>query len=243
MPRGNSDPTYNRRSTLPQQSAIHRRCPAHHLNSPALTVDHGAPLLLLVPVKLGIEELKGHYQDYLCPEEPRDYWRTWVFPLRRNLTPFNILKIQGEIRCLVSLKSLHLSSSRKRGSAALNGSRLAAAARPEHLTPEIRQLFKRNILDRHSCPIAAVAGPVAPAATRPDRRISSPGSLHSDRRRQDLSRSRRHSQLRACRYVIFSIATWHRAGSAIRVINSGHLAAAEYVAASARNSCWRSQQL
>src|SRR5467141_3220303 len=34
-----------------------------------------------------------------------------------------------------------------------------AAARPEHLTTDIRQLFKRNILDSIGCAIAAVAGP------------------------------------------------------------------------------------
>ena len=33
----------------------------------------------------------------------------------------------------------------------------AAAARPERLTAEIRQLFKRNILDSIGCAIAAVA--------------------------------------------------------------------------------------
>jgi 2-methylcitrate dehydratase len=35
----------------------------------------------------------------------------------------------------------------------------AAAARPEHLTTDIRQLFKRNILDSIGCAIAAVASP------------------------------------------------------------------------------------
>jgi 2-methylcitrate dehydratase len=35
----------------------------------------------------------------------------------------------------------------------------AVAARPEHLTTDIRQLFKRNILDSMGCAIAAVAGP------------------------------------------------------------------------------------
>jgi len=34
----------------------------------------------------------------------------------------------------------------------------AVAARPERLTPEIRQLFKRNILDRLACAIAALPG-------------------------------------------------------------------------------------
>src|SRR3984957_5169128 len=35
----------------------------------------------------------------------------------------------------------------------------ATAARPEHLTTDIRHLFKRNILDSIACAIAAVAGP------------------------------------------------------------------------------------
>jgi 2-methylcitrate dehydratase PrpD len=34
----------------------------------------------------------------------------------------------------------------------------AVAARPEHLTTDIRQLYKRNILDSTGCAIAAVAG-------------------------------------------------------------------------------------
>jgi 2-methylcitrate dehydratase len=35
----------------------------------------------------------------------------------------------------------------------------ASAARPEHLTTDIRRLFKRNILDSIACAIAAVASP------------------------------------------------------------------------------------
>src|SRR5579864_7556728 len=35
----------------------------------------------------------------------------------------------------------------------------AAGTRPEHLTPEIRQLYKRNILDSLGCGIAALPGP------------------------------------------------------------------------------------
>jgi len=35
----------------------------------------------------------------------------------------------------------------------------AAAALPEHLAPDIRQLFKRNILDSIGCAIAALPGP------------------------------------------------------------------------------------
>jgi 2-methylcitrate dehydratase len=35
----------------------------------------------------------------------------------------------------------------------------AAAARPEQLTPAVRQLYKRNILDSLGCAIAALPGP------------------------------------------------------------------------------------
>src|SRR5882762_3326121 len=35
----------------------------------------------------------------------------------------------------------------------------AAQARPEHLTPEIRRLYKRNILDSLGCAIAALPWP------------------------------------------------------------------------------------
>jgi 2-methylcitrate dehydratase len=45
------------------------------------------------------------------------------------------------------------------GSAVERIGAFAFAARPEHLTTDIRQLFKRNILDSIACAIAAVAGP------------------------------------------------------------------------------------
>jgi len=67
----------------------------HTPQQSALTVDHGAP-----PsdgaLKLGLKNVRP-YQDYLyVAEEPRDIGRTWVFPIRRNLTPFNILKIKRD---------------------------------------------------------------------------------------------------------------------------------------------------
>jgi len=45
------------------------------------------------------------------------------------------------------------------GSAVERIAAFAASARPEHLTPDIRQLFKRNILDSLGCAIAALPGP------------------------------------------------------------------------------------
>jgi len=47
---------------------------ATHLNGQPLTVDHGAPLRLLVPVKLGLKNVKAITRITYVAEEPRDYW-------------------------------------------------------------------------------------------------------------------------------------------------------------------------
>jgi DMSO/TMAO reductase YedYZ molybdopterin-dependent catalytic subunit len=47
---------------------------ATHLNDQPLTVDHGAPLRLLVPVKLGLKNVKAVTKITYSAEEPRDYW-------------------------------------------------------------------------------------------------------------------------------------------------------------------------
>jgi DMSO/TMAO reductase YedYZ molybdopterin-dependent catalytic subunit len=47
---------------------------ATHLNGQPLTVDHGAPLRLLVPVKLGLKNVKAITRITYFAEEPRDYW-------------------------------------------------------------------------------------------------------------------------------------------------------------------------
>jgi DMSO/TMAO reductase YedYZ molybdopterin-dependent catalytic subunit len=47
---------------------------ATHLNGQPLTVDHGAPLRLLVPVKLGLKNVKAITRIKYVAEEPRDYW-------------------------------------------------------------------------------------------------------------------------------------------------------------------------
>jgi DMSO/TMAO reductase YedYZ molybdopterin-dependent catalytic subunit len=47
---------------------------ATHLNGQPLTVDHGAPLRLLVPVKLGLKNVKAITRISYVAEEPRDYW-------------------------------------------------------------------------------------------------------------------------------------------------------------------------
>jgi DMSO/TMAO reductase YedYZ molybdopterin-dependent catalytic subunit len=47
---------------------------ATHFNGQPLTVDHGAPLRLLVPVKLGLKNVKAITKITYVAEESRDYW-------------------------------------------------------------------------------------------------------------------------------------------------------------------------
>jgi DMSO/TMAO reductase YedYZ molybdopterin-dependent catalytic subunit len=47
---------------------------ATHLNGKTLTVEHGAPLRLLVPVKLGLKNIKAITRITYTKDEPADYW-------------------------------------------------------------------------------------------------------------------------------------------------------------------------
>jgi len=47
---------------------------ATHLSGQALTVEHGAPLRLLAPVKLGLKNVKAITKLTYVAEEPKDYW-------------------------------------------------------------------------------------------------------------------------------------------------------------------------
>jgi DMSO/TMAO reductase YedYZ molybdopterin-dependent catalytic subunit len=47
---------------------------ATHLNGKPLTVGHGAPLRLLVPVKLGLKNIKAVTRITYTKDEPADYW-------------------------------------------------------------------------------------------------------------------------------------------------------------------------
>jgi DMSO/TMAO reductase YedYZ molybdopterin-dependent catalytic subunit len=50
----------------------------HHDGQP-LTVEHGAPLRLLVPVKLGLKNVKAITRITYSTEEPRDYWAQYGY--------------------------------------------------------------------------------------------------------------------------------------------------------------------
>ena len=69
---GNPDPYF---ASIDLATACHTQTLlATHLNGQALTVEHGAPLRLLVPVKLGLKNVKAITRITYSAEEPRDYW-------------------------------------------------------------------------------------------------------------------------------------------------------------------------
>ena len=71
-PSGNPDPYF---VSLDLPTARHpQTLLATHFNGQPLTVDHGAPLRLLVPVKLGLKNVKAITKLSFVAEEPRDYW-------------------------------------------------------------------------------------------------------------------------------------------------------------------------
>jgi len=69
---GNPDPYF---VSLDLPTARHpQTLLATHFNGEPLTVEHGAPLRLLAPVKLGLKNVKAITRITYLAEEPRDYW-------------------------------------------------------------------------------------------------------------------------------------------------------------------------
>ena len=69
---GNPDPYY---VSIDLATARHpQTLLATHLDGQPLNVEHGAPLRLLVPVKLGLKNVKAITKLTYVAEEPRDYW-------------------------------------------------------------------------------------------------------------------------------------------------------------------------
>src|SRR6266403_356849 len=56
-----------------RRPAIRRLC-SPHTSTVSPSVDQGAPLRLLVPVKLGLKNVKAITRITYSAEEPRDYW-------------------------------------------------------------------------------------------------------------------------------------------------------------------------
>src|SRR5450432_151864 len=50
-----------------------------HLSDQPLTVEHGAPLRLLLPVKLGLKNVKAITRITYSADEPRDYWAQYGY--------------------------------------------------------------------------------------------------------------------------------------------------------------------
>jgi len=69
---GNPDPYF---VSLDLATARHpQTLLATHLNGKPLTLEHGAPLRLLVPVKLGLKNIKAVTRITYTKDEPPDYW-------------------------------------------------------------------------------------------------------------------------------------------------------------------------
>jgi DMSO/TMAO reductase YedYZ molybdopterin-dependent catalytic subunit len=69
---GNPDPYY---VSIDLATARHpQTLLATHLNGQPLTVEHGAPLRLRVPVKLGLKNVKAITRLTYLAQEPKDYW-------------------------------------------------------------------------------------------------------------------------------------------------------------------------
>jgi DMSO/TMAO reductase YedYZ molybdopterin-dependent catalytic subunit len=74
---GNPDPYF---ASIDLATARHpQTLLATHLNGQPLTVEHGAPLRLLVPVKLGLKNVKAVTRITYSAEEPRDYWTQYGY--------------------------------------------------------------------------------------------------------------------------------------------------------------------
>ncbi|MFZ0862898.1 MAG: molybdopterin-dependent oxidoreductase [Candidatus Sulfotelmatobacter sp.] len=71
-PWGNPDPYF---VSLDLSTARHSQTLlATHLNGKPLTVEHGAPLRLVAPVKLGLKNIKAITRISYTKDEPADYW-------------------------------------------------------------------------------------------------------------------------------------------------------------------------
>jgi DMSO/TMAO reductase YedYZ molybdopterin-dependent catalytic subunit len=69
---GNSDPYY---VSIDLETARHpQTLLATHMNGRPLGVDHGAPLRLLAPMKLGLKNIKAITSIAYAAEQPDDYW-------------------------------------------------------------------------------------------------------------------------------------------------------------------------
>jgi DMSO/TMAO reductase YedYZ molybdopterin-dependent catalytic subunit len=74
---GNPDPYF---ASIDLATARHpQTLLATHLNGQPLTVEHGAPVRLLAPVKLGLKNVKAVTRITYSAEEPGDYWAQYGY--------------------------------------------------------------------------------------------------------------------------------------------------------------------
>ena len=68
------EPLTDHRQVANRPAGRHRLHLATHLSGKSLPVEHGAPLRLLVPMKLGLKNIKAITSITYSLEEPADYW-------------------------------------------------------------------------------------------------------------------------------------------------------------------------
>ena len=74
---GNPDPSF---ASIDLATARHpQTLLVTHLSGQPLTVEHGAPLRLLLPVKLGLKNVKAITRITYSAEEPSDYWARYGY--------------------------------------------------------------------------------------------------------------------------------------------------------------------
>ena len=139
---GNRDPYY---VSLDLATARHpQTLLATHFNGQPLTVEHGAPLRLLVPVKLGLKNVKAITKLTYVAEEPTN----------QTTGPNVAIPATTESNRVVTEPQSHQQGEHMR-SAVDRIAAFAAAARREHMTNDGQRLFKRNISGqprlRHRC--------------------------------------------------------------------------------------------
>jgi hypothetical protein len=67
-------PTHTSYRSICRRLVIPQTLLATHLKGKPLTVEHGAPLRLVAPVKLGLKNIKAITRITYTRDEPADYW-------------------------------------------------------------------------------------------------------------------------------------------------------------------------
>src|SRR5579864_7026903 len=114
---------------------------ATHFNGEPLTVEHGAPLRLLMPVKLGLKNVKAITKITYVAEETRDYWAERGYSRFDGIQSIPTCEMASSFaaseRRLVKLRRFESALLRRAGSflivPVMHGNRTCLGTDPPHL--------------------------------------------------------------------------------------------------------------